>query len=391
LVFFFLRLIIIGSHQQEQDMQIGVPKEVKNHEYRVGMTPPGVFELTRRGHEVVIETNAGRAIGIDDPDYIAVGATIAPDAASVFATADMIVKVKEPQASEIGMLRKGQVLFTYLHLAPDEAQTQGLIDSGAVAIAYETVTDDHGALPLLAPMSEVAGRMSVQAGASGLEIERSGRGVLLGGVPGVPQGKVVVIGGGVVGTNAAFIANGMGASVTIIDMSQRRMAELDFQFQSLVTTLYSTTHSIEEAVIDADLVIGAVLVPGAAAPKLVSREMVKKMKRGSVIVDVAIDQGGCIETSKPTSHSDPYYVDEGVVHYCVTNMPGAVARTSTFALNNATLPYIVALADQGAKEAMLADPHLLAGLNVYQGDLTYQAVATEQGRDYIDAREALAA
>ena len=372
-------------------MQIGVPKEVKNHEYRVGMTPPGVFELTRRGHEVVIETNAGRAIGIDDPDYIAVGATIAPDAASVFATADMIVKVKEPQASEIGMLRKGQVLFTYLHLAPDEAQTQGLIDSGAVAIAYETVTDDHGALPLLAPMSEVAGRMSVQAGASGLEIERSGRGVLLGGVPGVPQGKVVVIGGGVVGTNAAFIANGMGASVTIIDMSQRRMAELDFQFQSLVTTLYSTTHSIEEAVIDADLVIGAVLVPGAAAPKLVSREMVKKMKRGSVIVDVAIDQGGCIETSKPTSHSDPYYVDEGVVHYCVTNMPGAVARTSTFALNNATLPYIVALADQGAKEAMLADPHLLAGLNVYQGDLTYQAVATEQGRDYIDAREALAA
>ncbi|MGY9018651.1 MAG: alanine dehydrogenase [Alphaproteobacteria bacterium] len=365
-------------------MRIGVPKEVKNHEHRVGMTPPGVFELTRRGHEVVIETNAGGAIGIDDPDYIAVGATIAPDVASVFADADMIVKVKEPQAAEIAMLREGQVLFTYLHLAPDETQTQGLLDSGAIAIAYETVTDDRGGLPLLAPMSEVAGRMSVQAGASGLEIERGGRGVLLGGVPGVPQGKVVVIGGGVVGTNAAFIANGMGASVTIIDMSQRRMAELDFQFNSLITTLYSTVHSIEEAVLEADLVIGAVLVPGAAAPKLVSRDMVKKMKRGSVIVDVAIDQGGCIETSKPTSHSDPYYIDEGVVHYCVTNMPGAVARTSTFALNNATLPYIVALAEQGANDAMKADAHLRAGLNVYQGKVTYQAVADAQARNYTE-------
>jgi alanine dehydrogenase len=384
LVFFFLSPIIIESHQQEQVMRISVPKEVKNHEYRVGMTPPGVLELTRRGHEVVIETNAGRAIGIDDPDYIAVGATIAPDAASVFADADMIVKVKEPQAAEIAMLREGQVLFTYLHLAPDEDQTQGLVDSGAIAIAYETVTDDRGGLPLLAPMSEVAGRMSIQAGASGLEIERGGRGVLLGGVPGVTQGKVVVIGGGVVGTNAAFIANGMGASVTIIDMSQRRMAELDFQFNSLITTLYSTVHSIEEAVLEADLVIGAVLVPGAAAPKLVSRDMVKKMKRGSVIVDVAIDQGGCIETSKPTSHSDPYYIDEGVVHYCVTNMPGAVARTSTFALNNATLPYIVALAEQGANDAMKADGHLRAGLNVYQGNVTYQAVADAQARDYTE-------
>jgi len=366
-------------------MRIGVPKEVKNHEYRVGMTPPGVFELTRRGHDVVIETNAGRAIGIDDPDYIEVGATIAPDAASVFADADMVVKVKEPQAAEIAMLRESQVLFTYLHLAPDEAQTQGLLDSGAIAIAYETVTDDRGGLPLLAPMSEVAGRMSVQAGASGLEIERGGRGVLLGGVPGVPQGKVVVIGGGVVGTNAAFIANGMGASVTVIDMSQRRMAELDFQFNSLITTLYSTVHSIEQAVLEADLVIGAVLVPGAAAPKLVTRDMVKKMKRGSVIVDVAIDQGGCIETSKPTSHSDPYYIDEGVVHYCVTNMPGAVARTSTFALNNATLPNIVALAEQGAKKAMQADAHLRAGLNIYQGKVTYQAVAEAQGRDFTEA------
>jgi alanine dehydrogenase len=384
LVFFFLLPIIIGSHQQEQVMRIGILKEVKSHEYRVGMTPPGVFELTRRGHDVVIETNAGRAIGIDDPDYVAVGATIAPDAASVFADADMIVKVKEPQAAEIAMLREGQVLFTYLHLAPDEAQTQGLVDSGAIAIAYETVTDDRGGLPLLAPMSEVAGRMSVQAGASGLEIERGGRGVLLGGVPGVPQGKVVVIGGGVVGTNAAFIANGMGASVTVIDMSQRRMAELDFQFNSLITTLYSTVHSIEQAVLEADLVIGAVLVPGAAAPKLVTRDMVKKMKRGSVIVDVAIDQGGCIETSKPTSHSDPYYIDEGVVHYCVTNMPGAVARTSTFALNNATLPYIVALAEQGANDAMKADAHLRAGLNVHQGKVTYQAVADAQGHEYTE-------
>ena len=365
-------------------MRIGVPKEIKNHEYRVGMTPSGVFELTRRGHDVVIESNAGRAIGIDDPDYIEVGATITPDAASVFANADMIVKVKEPQAAEIAMLREGQVLFTYLHLAPDEAQTQGLLDSGAIAIAYETVTDDRGGLPLLAPMSEVAGRMSVQAGASGLEIERGGRGVLLGGVPGVLPGKVVVIGGGVVGTNAAFIANGMGASVTVIDMSQRRMAELDFQFNSLITTLYSTVHSVEQAVLEADLVIGAVLVPGAAAPKLVSRHMVKKMKRGSVIVDVAIDQGGCIETSKPTSHSNPYYIDEGVVHYCVTNMPGAVARTSTFALNNATLPYIVALAEQGANDAMRANVHLRAGLNVYQGKVTYQAVAKAQGREFTE-------
>lgn len=370
-------------------MRIGVPKEVKDHEYRVGMTPPGVFELTRLGHEVVIESNAGHAIGIDDQDYVKVGATIAANPTDVFETAQMVVKVKEPQPSEIGLLSEGQVIFTYLHLAPDRAQTQGLLDSGAVAIAYETVTDDYGALPLLAPMSEVAGRMSVQAGASGLELERGGRGVLLGGVPGVPQGNVVVIGGGVVGTNAAFIANGMGASVTIIDMSQRRMAELDFQFQSLVTTLYSTAHSIEEAVLNADLVIGAVLVPGAAAPKLVTREMIKKMKRGSVVVDVAIDQGGCIETSKPTSHSDPYYIEEGVVHYCVTNMPGAVARTSTFALNNATLPYIVALAEQGPKNAMLANANLLAGLNVFQGRLTYKAVAEEQGKEYIEARDAL--
>ena len=372
-------------------MRIGVPKEIKNHEYRVGMTPPGVHELTTHGHQVVVETNAGHQIGIDDADYAAVGATIAANAEEVFAGADMIVKVKEPQPQEIRMLRENQILFTYLHLAPDPDQTKGLLDSGAVGIAYETVTDTRGGLPLLAPMSEVAGRMSVQAGANGLEIERGGRGVLLGGVPGVPHGNVVIIGGGVVGTNATFIATGMGAGVTVLDTSQRRMAAIDFQFQSLITTLYSTTHSIEEAVLNADLVIGAVLLPGAEAPKLVTRDMVKKMKRGSVIVDVAIDQGGCFETSRPTSHSDPYYIEEGVVHYCVTNMPGAVARTSTFALNNATLPFIVTLANKGVKDALLSDAHLLNGLNVCHGKLTHAAVADAQSRDHTDPLEALAA
>lgn len=372
-------------------MRVGVPTEIKNHEYRVGMTPPGVRELTRRGHEVLVQSNAGHQIGIDDPDYKAAGATIVGTADDVFATADMIVKVKEPQPEEIRLLRENQVLFTYLHLAPDPDQTKGLLDSGAVGIAYETVTDARGGLPLLAPMSEVAGRMSVQAGASGLEIERGGRGVLLGGVPGVMNGKVVIIGGGVVGTNAAFVATGMGASVTVIDMSQRRMAEIDFQFQSLITTLYSTAHSIEEAVVEADLVIGAVLVPGAAAPKLVTRDMVKGMKRGSVIVDVAIDQGGSTETSRPTSHSDPYYIEEGVVHYCVTNMPGAVARTSTFALNNATLPFIVTLAEKGPKDALLSDAHLLNGLNVCHGKLTHPAVAEAQQAEHTDPMSALAA
>jgi alanine dehydrogenase len=372
-------------------MKIGVPKEIKNHEYRVGMTPPGVHELTTQGHQVLVETNAGHQIGIDDADFSAAGATIAPDAASVFASADMIVKVKEPQAQEIAMLREDQILFTYLHLAPDPEQTKGLLDSGAIGIAYETVTDTRGGLPLLAPMSEVAGRMSVQAGANGLEIERGGRGVLLGGVPGVPHGEVVIIGGGVVGTNAALVAIGMGARVTVFDTSQHRMAAIDFQFQSQITTLYSTTHSIEEAVLDADLVIGAVLVPGAEAPKLVTRDMVKAMKRGSVVVDVAIDQGGCLETSRPTSHSDPYYLDEGVVHYCVTNMPGAVARTSTFALNNATFPFIMTLANKGVKDALLSDQHLLNGLNVCHGKLTHAAVAYAQARDHTYAAEALAA
>ncbi len=372
-------------------MLIGVPKEIKNHEYRVGMTPGSVAEAIVHGHRVIVETNAGAGIMCADEDYIAAGATIAATAADVFAAADMIVKVKEPQAIERAMLRQDQILFTYLHLAPDPDQTKGLLDSGAVGIAYETVTDMRGGLPLLAPMSEVAGRMSVQAGANGLEKERGGRGVLLGGVPGVPHGNVVIIGGGVVGTNAAFIATGMGAGVTVLDTSQHRMAAIDFQFQSLITTLYSTTHSIEEAVLNADLVIGAVLLPGAEAPKLVTRDMIKAMKRGSVIVDVAIDQGGCFETSRPTSHSDPYYIDEGVVHYCVTNMPGAVARTSTFALNNATLPFIVTLADKGVKDALLSDAHLLNGLNVCHGKLTHAAVADAQARDHTDPLEALAA
>jgi alanine dehydrogenase len=372
-------------------MRIGVPKEVKNHEYRVGMTPPGVLELTRLGHEVLVESNAGHAIGLDDPDYKAAGARILPNAASVFAEAEMVVKVKEPQPAEIAMLRDGQVLFTYLHLAPDNAQTDGLLKQGVVGIAYETVTDSGGGLPLLAPMSEVAGRMSVQAGASGLEIERGGRGVLLGGVPGVHPGKVVIIGGGSVGANAAFVATGMGAQVTVIDKSQRVMAALDSRFQSLVTTLYSTTTAIEDECAAADLVIGAVLVPGAEAPRLISRDLVRAMKRGSVIVDVAIDQGGCAETSRPTTHADPYYVEEGVVHYCVTNMPGAVARTSTFALNNATLPFIVKLAGLGVKKALETDPHLLAGLNVCRGALTHAAVAEAQGKEFTEAAKALSA
>ncbi len=370
-------------------MRIGIPKEIKNHEYRVGMTPPGVLELTRRGHGVVVETRAGHAIGIDDDDYQAAGATIVPDAAAVFKAADMIVKVKEPQPEEIKRLGDGQTLFTYLHLAPDRAQTDALLGSGCIGIAYETVTDAEGGLPLLAPMSEVAGRMAVQAGASGLEIARGGRGVLLGGVPGVAPGRVTIIGGGVVGMNAALIASGMGARVTVLDTAQRRMAEIDLQFQSLVTTLYSTTHSIEETALQADLLIGAVLVPGAAAPKLVSRDTVRRMKRGSVIVDVAIDQGGCIETSRPTTHAEPYYLEEGVVHYCVTNMPGAVAQTSTFALNNATLPFALAIASRGYREALRRDPHLRAGLNVHGGAVTYEAVARDLELDYVPAETAL--
>jgi alanine dehydrogenase len=370
-------------------MRVGVPKEIKNHEYRVGMTPPAVRELTSRGHQVFVETHAGAGIGIDDEAYTRAGATILPGADEVFATADMIVKVKEPQPVEIARLRPGQVLFTYLHLAPDPEQTKGLLKSGAICIAYETVTDARGGLPLLAPMSEVAGRMSIQAGAHCLEIAQGGRGQLLGGVPGVPAAKVVVLGGGVVGTNAARMAMGLEAHVIIMDISLNRLKELDEQFGSRMHTLYSTLDAIEEQVASADLVIGGVLLPGAAAPKLITEKMVSQMKRGSVIVDVAIDQGGCAETSHPTTHADPTYVVDGVVHYCVANMPGAVARTSTFALNNATLPFTIALAEQGAEAAMRKNPHLRAGLNVYKGELTYKAVADAQKLTAKDAEDVI--
>jgi alanine dehydrogenase len=372
-------------------MRIGVPKEIKNHEYRVGMIPAAVRELTARGHEVYVETMAGEAIGLHDENYTRVGAKVLPSADDVFATADMIVKVKEPQAAEIKRLRPGQTLFTYLHLAPDPEQTKGLLDSGAICIAYETVTDNRGGLPLLAPMSEVAGRMSIQAGAHSLEIAQGGRGQLLGGVPGVPAAKVVVLGGGVVGTNAARMAMGMEAHVIILDVSLNRLKELDEQFGSRMHTLYSTIDSIEEQVVSADLVIGGVLLPGAAAPKLITKKMVSMMKKGSVIVDVAIDQGGCAETSHATTHADPTYVVDGVVHYAVANMPGGVARTSTFALNNATLPFTIALAEQGPEKAMKANKHLLAGLNVYKGTLTYGAVAEAQGLSFKSAAEVLGA
>lgn len=370
-------------------MLIGVPKEIKNHEYRVGMTPGSVRELIAHGHQVMIETGAGHGIGMRDEDYKAVGAQITQTAQSVFAQADMIVKVKEPQPHECKMLREGQVLFTYLHLAPDPEQARLLQESRCIAIAYETVTNARGGLPLLAPMSEVAGRMSIQAGAHCLEKAQGGSGVLLGGVPGVAAAKVVVIGGGVVGTNAIRMAMGMEASVTVLDKSLDRLKELDFQFGSKLNTIYATQGAIEEYVLNADLVIGAVLVPGAAAPKLVSRDMLKKMRPGSVVVDVAIDQGGCFETSHPTTHTEPTYVVDGVVHYCVANMPGAVARTSTFALNNATLPFTLALADKGYKQALLSDPHLLNGLNVYKGMFTYEAVAKDLGQAYVPAVEAL--
>jgi alanine dehydrogenase len=371
-------------------MRIGVPKEIKTHEYRVGLTPAAVRELVAHGHRVVVQQGAAVSIGFPDDAYRAAGAAIAPDAEAAFAEADLIVKVKEPQAGEIARLRPGQVLFTYLHLAADREQTLGLMNSGATCIAYETVTDARGALPLLAPMSEVAGRMSVQVGAHCLEREQGGAGVLLGGVPGVPAGRVVVIGGGVAGTHAATMAVGIGATVTVIDKSLPRLRELEQQFPSQLHTLFSTTAAIEAAVLEADLVIGAVLVTGAAAPKLVSRDMVRRMRPGSVIVDIAIDQGGCCETSRPTTHAQPTYVEEGVVHYCVTNMPGAVARTSTLALGNATLPFVLALAGRGWRDAVRADPHLLAGLNVHAGQVTYEAVATALGVPYRDPARALA-
>ncbi|MEZ7910971.1 MAG: alanine dehydrogenase [Propionivibrio sp.] len=364
-------------------MKIGVPKEIKNHEYRVGLTPASVRELTLRGHKVLVQTSAGAGIGLSDEEYLAAGAELAPDAASVFAACDMIVKVKEPQPQECAMLRPGQILYTYLHLAPDPEQTAALIKSGAICIAYETITGAGGGLPLLAPMSEVAGRMAVQAGAAHLEKSKGGRGVLLGGVPGVPAAHVVIIGAGMVGTNALQMAVGLGARVTVIDKSVDRLRQLDLIFGNRISTVYSTAHNIEEAVLDADLVIGGVLIPGAAAPKLVTASMVSRMKKGAVVVDVAIDQGGCCETSHPTTHAEPTYVVDGVVHYCVANMPGAVARTSTFALNNATIGHAVALADKGWKQALRDDAHLRMGLNVAEGKVTYEAVARDLGYDYV--------
>ena len=370
-------------------MLVGVPREIKDHEYRVGLTPSAVRELVAHGHKVIVQAGAGEAIDLDDAHYQAAGAEIVADAAAVFARAEMVVKVKEPQPVEIGMLREGQILFTYLHLAPDREQTQALLKSGCIGIAYETVTDDRGGLPLLAPMSEVAGRMSIQAGAHALEREAGGRGVLLGGVPGVPPAKVVVLGGGVVGMNALRMALGLEADVTVIDRSLPRLKELDLAFAPALKTRYSTTDVIEESVATADLVIGAVLLPGGTAPKLVTRQMVASMRRDTVVVDVSIDQGGCFETSRPTTHSNPTYVVDGVDHYCVTNMPGAVARTSTFALNNATLPFTLALADKGYRDALQADAHLRNGLNIFVGKVTHEAVAKDQGLECVPPEKAL--
>jgi alanine dehydrogenase len=356
-------------------MRVGVPKEIKVHEYRVGLTPASIAELTAAGHEVIVETKAGRGIDFDDRDYVDAGARIVGTPAEVFAASDMIVKVKEPLRQEIALLEARHTLFTYLHLAADKPQAEGLMRSGATCIAYETVTARDGSLPLLRPMSEVAGRMSVQVGAHYLEKEQGGRGVLLGGVPGVPPAKVAILGGGVAGVNAAQMAVGMRADVTIYDISNARLAELDMFFSSQIKTAYASKAAIASAVAKSELVIGAVLVPGAAAPKLVTRDMLKTMKRGSVLVDIAIDQGGCFETSRATTHEDPVYEVDGIIHYCVANMPGAVARTSAFALNNATLPFVLRIAGNGAEAAMTADPHLAAGLNVSGGKIRHKAVA----------------
>lgn len=371
-------------------MLIGVPKEIKNHEYRVGLTPGSVRELVAHGHQVMIEKNAGAAIACLDEHYIEAGAEIVDTADDIFARADMVVKVKEPQPEECKKLREGQVLFTYLHLAPDPVQTQLLQDSGCIAIAYETVTDRFGTLPLLSPMSEVAGRMSIQAGAHCLEVAQGGSGILLGGVPGVAAASVVVIGGGVVGTNALRMAVGMEARVTVLDRSLPRLRELDYEFGGRINTVYSTQDAVATHVEKADLVIGAVLVPGAAAPRLVTREMVASMRPGSVIVDVAIDQGGCFETSTVTTHQKPTYTVNDVVHYCVGNMPGAVPRTSTFALNNATLPFALALADKGYRQALLDDVHLRAGLNVFHGHITNLPVAEALNKTYVPSEELIA-
>lgn len=365
-------------------MLIGVPKEIKNHEYRAGLTPESVREFIAYGHQVLIETQLGAGIGASDEVYREAGAEVVETAAEVFARGEMIIKVKEPQPDECRMLREGQVLFTYLHLAPDLAQTQLLIESGVTAIAYETVVDRNGGLPLLAPMSEVAGRLAVQAGAHCLEKANNGRGVLLGGVTGVAPARVVIIGGGVVGNNSAFVAAGMGANVTILDRSIDRLRELDAQYRGRVTCLYSNAAVIEECVTKADLVVGAVLLAGAAAPKLVTQQMIASMVPGSVVADVAIDQGGCFATSKATTHSDPTYLVDDVVHYCVANMPGAVPRTSSYALNNATLPYAIRLANQGWQAALKADPGFVPGLNVHQGHITCEAVAQAHGMNFVE-------
>ncbi|MCF8208563.1 MAG: alanine dehydrogenase [Rhodoferax sp.] len=371
-------------------MRIGVPKEIKNHEYRVGLTPASVRELVAHGHQVMVQENAGTAIGLDDAQYVAAGAEMQGSAADIFARAEMIVKVKEPQAVECAMLRPGQILYTYLHLAPDPEQTAALVKSGAVCIAYETITGPGGGLPLLAPMSEVAGRMAIQAGATYLEKAHGGRGLLLGGVPGVAPGHVVIIGAGVVGTNALQMAVGLGARVTVLDKNMDRLRHLDLIFGNRISTVYSTAASIEDAILDADLVVGGVLVPGAAAPKLVTRGHISRMKKGAVVVDVAIDQGGCFETSHATTHAEPTYVVDGVVHYCVANMPGAVARTSTFALNNATIGHAISLADKGWKQALRDNVHLRNGLNVCEGKVTYEAVAHDLSLPYVTVDSVLA-
>ena len=370
-------------------MLIGSPKEIKNHEYRVGLTPESAKELVMQGHEVWIETQAGCGIDATDAQYVAAGARIVDGPDPIFAECEMVVKVKEPQAVERKKLREGQILYTYLHLAPDPDQTKDLLDSGVTAIAYETVTGPRGQLPLLKPMSQVAGRMSVQAGATALEKAHGGRGVLLGGVPGVMPGKVVVIGGGVVGFNAAQMAVGLGADVTILDRDPEVLEKVGTHFEARASTRFSNAANLYDAVTTADLVIGAVLIPGAAAPKLVTREMLKDMQKGAVLVDVAIDQGGCFETSKPTTHAEPTYVVDDVVHYCVANMPGAVARTSTYALNNVTLPHALRIARLGWKAALATDPHLAEGLNVHKGEVTYEAVASELGYDYRPVSELL--
>ena len=370
-------------------MIIGVPKEIKNHEYRVGLTPRSVKEFINHGHKVLVQTNAGVGIGASDQEYADTGAEIIATAKEVFDTAEMIVKVKEPQTEEIAMLREGQILYTYLHLAPDPEQTKGLVESGAICVAYETVTSPRGGLPLLAPMSKVAGRMAVQAGAHFLEHPNGGMGALLGGVPGVDPLNVVILGGGVVGAHAAHMAVGMGADVWVLDNNPDTLEQHWQQFGRSTNTVFSTKSSVEEYVLQADLVIGGVLIPGAEAPKLVSKEMIKAMKPGSVIVDVAIDQGGCFETSKATTHAEPTYIVDDVVHYCVANMPGGVPKTSTYALNNVTLPFGLSIANKGVKKALLDDEHLRAGLNVHSGNVTCLEVAQDLGYDYVPALDIL--